>query len=107
MDAFDPPHAITCSTHQALRAGDDDAANRLIEFEYGELQQIASRENAARTWRAHTQITGFVREVYLPLCGSSSVDWKLGAPWVSVFFKVAINADAMIMPGRFSGIGLI
>ncbi len=57
------------------RAGDKDAANRLMELVYSELHQIASRE-MRRENPGHTlQTTALIHEAYLRLCGAS-VDWK-------------------------------
>jgi RNA polymerase sigma factor (TIGR02999 family) len=75
MDDSEPPDAITRLLGE-WRAGDQDAANRLMELVYSELHQIASRE-MRRENAGHTlQTTALVHEAYVRLCGSSPVDWR-------------------------------
>lgn len=75
MDDSGPPHVITRLLGD-WRAGDKDAANRLMEVVYRELHQIASRE-MRRENAGHTlQTTALVHEAYVRLCGASPVDWK-------------------------------
>jgi RNA polymerase sigma-70 factor (ECF subfamily) len=75
MGDSQPPHVITRLLGE-WRAGDKDAANRLMELVYSELHQIASRE-MRRENAGHTlQTTALVHEVYLRLYGASQVDWK-------------------------------
>ncbi|MBV8892327.1 MAG: sigma-70 family RNA polymerase sigma factor [Acidobacteria bacterium] len=75
MEPIEPSHELTRLLHD-WRAGDKEAANRLMELVYGELHQIASRE-MRREHGAHTlQTTALVHEVYLRLGRGSTIDWK-------------------------------
>jgi RNA polymerase sigma factor (TIGR02999 family) len=75
MGDSEPPHVIT-GLLEEWRAGDKDAANRLMELVYGELHRIASREMRREHGEQTLQTTALVHEVYLRLRGSSSVEWK-------------------------------
>jgi RNA polymerase sigma-70 factor (ECF subfamily) len=59
-----------------LRAGDPDAAGKLVAAVYGELRQIAGR--AVRRERpGHTlQPTALVNEAFLKLAGSAGAEWR-------------------------------
>jgi RNA polymerase sigma factor (TIGR02999 family) len=69
------PHELTRLLH-GWRAGDNEAANRLMELVYSELHEIASREMRREHGEHTLQTTALVHEVYLRLCGASSIDWK-------------------------------
>jgi RNA polymerase sigma factor (TIGR02999 family) len=58
------------------RAGNKEAANRLMTLVYGELHRIASREMRREHGEHTLQTTAIVHEVYLRLCGSAPINWK-------------------------------
>ncbi len=75
MEASEESPELTRLLHQ-WRAGDKEAASRLMELVYSELHQIASRE-MRREYRDNTlQTTALVHEAYLRLRGTSPIDWK-------------------------------
>lgn len=74
MQDSEPPSPIT-RLLQDWRSGDREAANRLMELVYDELHKIASREMRREHGEHTLQTTALVHEVYLRLCGGSSIDW--------------------------------
>ncbi len=66
------------------RAGNQEAANRVIELLYSELRRLAAR--LMRNERdGHTlQTTALVHEVYLRLCGSAPLEWQNRAHFLAV-----------------------
>jgi RNA polymerase sigma factor (TIGR02999 family) len=68
-------HAIT-GLLEEWRAGNREAANRLMGLVYAELHRIASREMRREHGEHTLQTTAVVHEVYLRLCGSAPVNWK-------------------------------
>lgn len=75
MEHLESPHALT-GLLRDWRAGDQEAANRLMELIYGELHRMASREMRREHGEHTLQTTALVHEVYLRLSGSSSVHWR-------------------------------
>jgi len=69
------PHAITGLLLE-WRAGDKEAANRLMTLVYGELHRIASREMRREHGEHTLQTTAIVHEAYLRLCGTALIDWR-------------------------------
>ena len=66
------------------RAGDKQAANRLMELVYDELHRIASRQ-MRREHGGHTlQTTAVLHEAYLRIVRSEPVDWKDRAHFYAV-----------------------
>jgi RNA polymerase sigma-70 factor, ECF subfamily len=74
MQDSEPPSPIT-RLLQEWRAGNKEAANRLMELVYDELHTIASREMRREHGEHTLQTTALVHEAYLRLCGGSSIDW--------------------------------
>jgi RNA polymerase sigma factor (TIGR02999 family) len=68
-------HTITGLLDQ-WRAGDKEAANRLMELVYDELHSIASRQMRREHGEHTLQTTAVVHEAYLRICRSAPVDWK-------------------------------
>ncbi len=77
----------------AVGAGDEQAADRLLEAVYGELQQLAAIK-LAREKPGHTlQATALVHDAYLRLMGDGNADWKNRAH----FFGAAAEAMRRIL----------
>ncbi|MCG3128656.1 MAG: hypothetical protein CHACPFDD_03545 [Phycisphaerae bacterium] len=71
----------------AMRAGDGDAANRLLPLLYDELRSVA-RRLLSRGRRDHTlETTALVHEVYLRLIGASATEWRDEAHFLAVASK--------------------
>lgn len=76
-------HAITRLLLE-WRAGDKDAAARLMELVYRELHRMAARE-MRREHAEHTlQTTALVHEAYLRLCGAEPIQWQDRAHFFAV-----------------------
>lgn len=74
-DAALSPAEITRVLHD-WKAGQQDAADRLIPIVYRELKALASRQ-LAREWRMnHLQTTEIVNEACVKLLGQHAVDWQ-------------------------------
>jgi RNA polymerase sigma factor (TIGR02999 family) len=66
------------------RAGDQDAADRLMTLVYEELHRVAARE-MRREHKGHTlQTTALVHEAYLRICQSATIDWNDRAHFFAV-----------------------
>ena len=76
-------HTITGLLDQ-WRAGDNEAANRLMELVYDELHRIASRQMRREHGEHTLQTTAVVHEAYLRICRSELVDWKDRAHFYAV-----------------------
>ena len=76
-----------------LRAGDQDAANRLIPLIYSELRRMASAY-LQRERPDHTlQPTALVNEAYLRLVGDQEIAWQNRAH----FFALAANTMRKVL----------
>lgn len=61
---------------QEWRAGNKEAANRVMTLVYGELHRIAAREMRREHGEHTLQTTAVVHEAWLRLCGSAPVNWN-------------------------------
>jgi RNA polymerase sigma factor (TIGR02999 family) len=87
-----PPGEVTMLLAQ-LRAGDQDAANRLIPLIYSELRRMASAY-LQRERPDHTlQPTALVNEAYLRLLGDQEIAWQNRAH----FFALAANTMRKVL----------
>jgi RNA polymerase sigma factor (TIGR02999 family) len=68
-------HAITHLLSE-WRAGNKDAAGRLMELVYRELHRMASREMRRERGEHTLQTTALVHEAYIRLCGLDRVPWQ-------------------------------
>ena len=85
MDLQDDPepHDIT-GLLSRWRAGDQEAANQLMELVYGDLHRIAARE-MRREHGPHTlQTTAVLHEAYLRIFRSEPIEWKDRAHFYAV-----------------------
>ncbi len=71
----DDTHEIT-GLLLAWRAGNPEAASRLMELVYGDLHKLAARQMHRERDNHTLQTTGLVHETYLRLCGSGPIDWQ-------------------------------
>jgi len=76
-------HRIT-GLLQNWRAGDQRAADRLVELVYGELHAIAAREMRRELGQHTLQTTALVHEAYLRLFGSEPVEYRDRAHFLAV-----------------------
>lgn len=76
-------HTITTLLEQ-WRAGNKEAANRIVELVYDELHRIAAREMRREHGEHTLQATALVHELYLRLCGSDALDCKDRAHFLAV-----------------------
>jgi RNA polymerase sigma factor (TIGR02999 family) len=87
-----PPGEVTMLLAQ-LRAGDQDAANRLVPLIYSELRRMASAY-LQRERPDHTlQPTALVNEAYLRLLGDQEIAWQNRAH----FFALAANTMRKVL----------
>ena len=61
---------------EAVRDGEDQASDRLVELVYGELRRLARVRIAAERSEQAPQPTSLVHEAYLRLLGGEQKDWK-------------------------------
>jgi RNA polymerase sigma factor (TIGR02999 family) len=83
-----PPGGEVTLLLTELRAGNQEAANRLMSLIYGELRRMAG-SYMQRERTGHTlQATALVNEVYMRLAGGDPIPWQNRAH----FFGVAAHA---------------
>jgi RNA polymerase sigma factor (TIGR02999 family) len=83
MEQPTDPHTITGLLNR-WRAGDQEAANQLIEVVYSELHRIAAREMRREHGEHTLQTTAVVHEAYIRLFQPGAVDWKDRAHFYAV-----------------------
>jgi RNA polymerase sigma factor (TIGR02999 family) len=66
------------------RAGETEAASRLMELVYKELRGLAARQMRYERGEHTLQATALVHEAYLRLCGSEPIDWQNRAHFLAV-----------------------
>jgi RNA polymerase sigma factor (TIGR02999 family) len=89
---MDTPVDVT-SVLQAVRTGDERAADALFSAVYGELHQIARGQRLRWGGNETVNTTALVHEAYLKLVKQEEVDWESRAH----FFAVAAKAMRHIL----------
>jgi len=67
-----------------LRAGDQDALNRLLPLVYHQLHTLAQQQRRRWTGDETLDTTALVHEAYLRLAGDSSPEWESRAHFLAV-----------------------
>ncbi len=86
---------------QALRDGDDGAAERLLPLVYRELRRVAGKLMRGERDNHTLQPTALIHEAFFKLIGTGSRDWQSR----SHFVRVAARAMRQVLVDHARGLG--